>query len=217
MDSAGEEFIRWVSDDVTVRDALRILLIRPGGRMGPLWALDNVNNLRRPSTGLVVMTAAHYPDFDLPRELNPEVKEFLESILRDGRLTPAMSSLLSKLDPRALDRILGPDVAADTDADLGLPPGTSLKVLAAVQAKSPEWRTDRLDRIVDRARGAFPTVETLDFSGFSGTTAPMFQTVTVSLMASGLVPPPDGKTPTEAIDEVRALWHGDLSWLGRAA
>ena len=217
MDAAGSEFIEWVSDDPNVREALNVLLVRAGGRMGPLSTLDNVNNLSRPSTGLVAMAAAHSPRFDLPPALHMEVASFLESILQDRLLTPGMGDLFNKLDPHALDRLLGPNIAADTDAQLGLPPGTSRDVLVAVLQKSKALRMDRLDRIVSRARGAFPTVETPDFREFSGTTVPMFQAITVSLAVSGLIPPPSGKTPSQLVDELRTLWRGDLSRLEQAA
>jgi hypothetical protein len=217
MDTAGSAFIDWVSDDATVREALRVLLVRSGGRMGPLSALDNIDNFSRPSIGLVAMTAAHHPGFDLPPVLNMYVARFLESMLRDGQLTPAMGDLLCKLEPRALDRILGPNVAADIDAQLGLPPGTSGDVLTAVLEKSTERRLDRLDRIVSRAKGRFPTVGAPDFRHFRGDTVPMFQTIVASLMASGILPVPSGKTPTWLVGEVRALWCGNPCGLERTA
>jgi hypothetical protein len=217
MDATGETFIDWVSDDAAVRAALRVLLVRSGGRMGRLRALDNVNNFSRPSTGLVAMTAAHHPGFDLPQVLNREVAIFLESVVRDGQLTPAMSDLLCRLDPRALNHILGPDIAAGIDTQLDLPSGTSLNVLAAVLEKSTSWNLGMLDRIVDRARGAFPTVETPSYSGFSGNTAPMFQAVTVTLAAAGILPPPANRTPAELVNEVRALWCGNLGRSERVA
>lgn len=217
MDARGNDFIEWVSDDATVRAALRILLVRSGGRIGPLSALDNFDNLSRPSTGLVAMTAAHHPGFDLPSVLNMHVKGFLESMLRDKQLTPAMGDLLCRLEPRALDRYLGPNIAADVDAQLSLPPGTSKDVLAAVLEGSGAFPLGRLEYIVSRAKGAFPTVEAPNFTGFSGTTVPMIQAVTVSLMASGVLAPRSGRTAAELVDEIRALWRGDRDRLERAA
>lgn len=217
MDASGGEFIDWVSDDPSVREALNVLLVRAGGRLGPLSVLDSVNNLSCPSTGLIAMTAAHSPTFDLPPALNGKVASFLESILQDRLLTPAMGDLLNKLDPHALDRLLGPNIAADVDAQLGLRLGTSRDVLTAVLQKSKAWRMDRLDRIVSRASDAFPTVETPDLRDFSGTTIPMFQAITASLTISGLIPPPADKTAREFVNEVRALWHGDLSRLEQVA
>lgn len=217
MDARGNDFINWVSDDIAVREALSVLLVRSGGRMGPLSALDNFNNLSRPSTGLVAMTAAHYPGFDLPRVLNMHVVSFLESMLRDGQLTPAMGDLLCRLEPHALDRYLGPNIAADVDAQLSLPPGTSKDVLAAVLEKSGALPLGRLEYIVSRARGAFPTVEAPNFMGFSGNTVPMLQTITVSLVASGVISPRPGRTPAELVGEVRALWSGERDRLEWAA
>lgn len=218
MDATGNEFIDWVSDDPTVRDALHVLLVRAGGRMGPLSALDNYNNLARPSTGLVAMTAAHHPGFDLPIALNREVKTYLEKVLRDGQLTPAMADLLHKLDPRALDHLLGPNIAADTDTQLGLAPGTSRDVLALVLEKVRPWRFDKLDNVVSRADRAFPTVDVPDYGGFYGNTVPMVQTIAASLVASGVISmPSSGRTPAELVGKVRGLWRGDLSCLEQAA
>lgn len=217
MDAAGPDFIGWVSDDDGVREALHVLLVRPGGRMGPLSVLDDLDNLSRPSTGLVAMAAAHYPKFRLPQALNMQVVAFLERMLRNGQLTSAMGDLLCKLDPHALDRLLGPDIAADADAQLNLTPGTSRDVLAAVLEKSTALDMDRLERIVSRARGAFPAVQTPGFRELSGNTVPTFQTVTVSLVASGLLSPPPGKTFTGLVGEVQALWRGDRDRLERTA
>jgi len=214
MDASGSAFIDWVTDDATVREALTILLIRSGGRMGPLSTLDRHETNSRPSTGLVAMTAAHHPGFDLPQELHLEMGRFLESMLRDGQLTQAMADLLLKLDPGALDKLLGPDVAAGIDARLGLQSGTSRDVLAAVLEISGEGQLDRLARIVNRAKGTFPTVHAPDFGKWSGDTMPIFQAITGSLVAAGvLADTPDGK----ALSEVRALWRTNPSKLERSA
>lgn len=217
MDTAGSAFIDWVSDDITVREALHVLLVRSGGRMGPLSALDNVDNFSRPSTGLVAMTAAHHPGFDLPQVLNLEMRRFLESMLRDGQLTPAMADLLLKLDPHALDNILGPDITAAIDVQLGLPSGTSRNVLTTLLEGPGRWHLGNLDRIVARAAGALPTVEAPDFSGWVGNTVPMLHAITGALMAAGTLTAPAGKTPAECVSEVRALWCADLSVLERIA
>lgn len=217
MDVSGTEFIRWVSDDPAVREALDVLLVRSGGRMGPLWALENLNNLSGPSTLLVAMTAAHYPEFDLPRVLHRHVGASLRSALDGKQLTRAMSDLLCKLDPRALDVVLGPNIAADIDDQLGLPPGTSKSVLDAVIDRSDTAYMDRLHRIVSRANEAFPSVETPNFASYVGNSVPALQAISVSLVVSGLLPAPSGKSQEEAVDAVRALWCGDLSRLSQVA
>lgn len=217
MDITSTEFIDWVSDDADVRDALHVLLVRAGGRMGPLSALDNFNNLSRPSTGLVAMTAAHSEGFELPRVLNGQVVAFLDSIVRDGQLTPAMGDLLQRLDRGALDRLLGPNIAAGVDAQLSLQPGTSVDVLTAVLEKSTALHVDSLRRIVNRAKGKFPTVETPDFRLFVGNTVPMLRAITASLVVSGAIPAPADRKPAEVVNDVRALWCGDRSEIGWAA
>lgn len=221
MDISGGEFIDWVTDDATVREALTVLLVRSGDRMGPLSALDRYDNFSRPSTGLVAMTAAHLPGFDLPRELNSEIKTFLEWMLRYGQLTPAMADLLLKLDPSALNKLLGREITAEIDARLGLPPGASKDVLMAVLERlerSHGRDLDRLVRVVNRAQGAFPTVDAPDFRSWRGDTVPMFQAIIGSLTTAGvLAATPRGKTPADLVSELRALWSADISWLERTA
>lgn len=218
MDISGSAFVDWATDDPSVREALTMLLVRSGGRMGPLSVLDDFDASLRPSTGLVAITAAYHPGFDLPQELILEVRSFLESVLRGGSLTPAMADLLLELDPGALDKLLGPEITAGIDARLGLPPGTSADVLVAVLEKSGGRHLNKLADIVNRARGALPTVEAPDFSHWHGDTMPMFQAVTASLTAAGvLTATPDGKTPAELVSEVRALWCADPNMLERAA
>jgi hypothetical protein len=218
MDISGSAFIDWVTDDADVREALTILLVRSGGRMGPLSRLDEGRSYLRPSIGLLAMTAAHHPGFQLPQELHSETKTFLTLMLRDGQLTPQMADLLVELDPRALDKLLGPEITAGIDARLGLAPGTSKEVLTAVLETSPWGQTECLERIVDRATGAFPTVDATDFSHWRGNGVPMMHAITASLATVGvLTTTPAGKAPAELVSEVRALWRADLSWLERSA
>lgn len=217
MDASGEAFINWVSDDPTVREALTVLL-RNGGRMGRLSALDDSDFYLRPSAGLVVMTAAHHPEFDLPGALHLPVKAFLDSMLKGRQLTPAMADLLHEIDPRALDNFLGPDFVSGIDTQLGLPPGTSCSVLTALLEVAGKRRSlEGLDHIVARAAGVFPTVATPDFSNWMGSTAPMFQAVAATLTAAGVLPAPSGKAPAERVNEVRALWRPNLGELERTA
>jgi hypothetical protein len=222
MDASGADFIDWVTDDAAVREALAILLAR-GGRMDPLSVMDDPVSNWRPSTGLVAMTAAHHPGFDLPSgpllRVNLDVCRFLESMMRDGLLTPAMADLLLKLDPLALDRLLGPEITADIDARRGLTPGTSKDVLLSVLEKADgSWQLDRLVRIVNRAEGAFPTVGVPDFSPWYGNSVPMLRAITASLVAAGVfAAAPRGRTPTELVDEVRALWFPNFDRLEQAA
>lgn len=219
MDVSSGTFVDWVTDDPSVREALVILQNRPRDGRRPLSLLNHYDTRTSLSTGLVALTAAHLPGFDLPRTLRSDVKTFLESMLHDGQLSPPMAALLVELDPLALDRLLGPDITVGLDARLGLPAGAARDVLSAVleMAGRPQ-RGDRLVRIVNRAKGVLPTVDAPDFSGWCGNDIPMFQTVIASLAAAGvLTPTPRRMTPAELVDEVRALWSADPDWLERAA
>lgn len=217
MDATGTDFIDWVSDDATVREALTTLLLQAGDRMGPLSVLDNYDNHARPSAGLVVLTAAHHPGFDLPETLHPETIWFLNVMLRGGQLSPSMAELLIKLEPCALDRFLGPNLASAIDAQLGLSPGTSRDVMEALLRSSGSWQLGRLDRVVARANGAFPTVATPSFSDWGGPTTPMFRAIVASLVATGVTAAPSGTTRTEYVSDVCSLWCADLSVLKQTA
>lgn len=217
MDTRGRDFIDWVSDDPSVRDALTTLLVRSEARMGPLSVLDNYDNRARPSTALVAMTAAHHPGFDIPDALTSEIVWFMEVMVKGGQLSAAMAELLLELEPRALNKFLGPDLASAVDSRLGLPSGTSRDVLTVLLESNNTWRVRGLDRIVERANGAFSTVETPSFRDWAGPTAPMFRAITGSLIAAEILPAPSGTTRDEYVSKVRDLWCPDLSVLDRAA
>jgi hypothetical protein len=217
MDATSPDFIDWVSDDASVREALTILLVRAGDRMGPLSALDDHDDWARPSTGLVTLAAAHCPGFDLPDALHLEVKKFLEVMERGGELTPEMVKLLLKLDPRALDNILGPDVLAQIDTRLHLPTGTSLDVITALQESNRIWHLRDLNRATARAKKAFPTVDTPDFTRWGSATGPLLQAAAASLVASGHLPAPSGSRPDGSVEKVRKLWRGNPEALQQAA
>ncbi|TYK45130.1 GIY-YIG nuclease family protein [Actinomadura decatromicini] len=210
MDASGQDFIDWVSDDPSVREALTVLLLRSDGRMGPLSVLDDYDRVMRPSTGLVALTAAHHPGFEMPDVLGAEVRGFIEVLQRGDLLTPGIVELLLKLAPEALDNILGPDLAASIDSQLGLPAGTSCDVLTALLKRRSAWQLRDLDRVVARAQGAFPTITTPDFTRWTGSTAPMFQAIVAALVASEHLPAPIGTAPDDLVDRVRALWRGGL-------
>lgn len=219
MDHDSESFANWVTDDPQAREALA-LLRRPRQRgPAPFSLLDSFDTMRRLSGGLIALTAAHSPGFDLPRELHLEVGIFLEDALEDRLLTPAMATLLLRLKPNALNHCLGPDIAARIDSRLGLPAGTSRDVLSSALELTPHCGNLReLARIVDRARGSLPTVETLNYQGWHGDTVPMFQTIVASLVAAGVLSPaPRGKTAAALVSEAQGLWTADPDRLERAA
>lgn len=219
LDTSGRAFIEWVADDDKVRHPLEILLLRSGERLGPLAILYEADWFVRPSTALLAMTAAHAPSFDLPDELHPEVRGFLEWMLRCRQLTQPMADLLLRLEPRALEKTLGLDIAPDIDSQLALTPGTTSRVLAAVLERTGRnGRTGELERIADRAQARLPTIDAPNFAG-SPTTAPaMYQAIVASLAkAELLTATPGGKSPDELVTEVRNLWSARVDWLKRAA
>lgn len=207
MDITGEDFIEWVSDDASVREALRLLLLQSDDRMGRLSVLDDYDNRARPSTGLAAITAAHHPNFDW----------FLEVMLNGEQLSSPMADLLVRLEPRALNRFLGPNLAPAIDTRLGLPAGTSRDVLVALLESTDTWKLGSLDRIVARADEAFPTVKAPSFHNWAGPTAPMLLGITASLTAAGVIEAPRSRGVAEHVDEVRALWQPDFNLLKRAA
>jgi hypothetical protein len=200
------EFIAWVSDDPSVRDALHVLLVEAGDRLGPLDIMDVRNrDSMRPSVMLAAMTAAHC-GFELPASMQREAKALLLELARDRQLTGALAEMLSTLDPKAGDAAYGPNLAADIDESLQLPAGTAHRVLKALIEHPRGGRFSRLEDVVTRAEQTFPTVPTPDYSTWTWDLAPVMQAITANFIAVGLLPPPTGWEAEQYVEETRSLW-----------
>lgn len=215
MDASGKDFIEWVSDDPAVREGLHLLLVRAGARMGPLSRLDDFHRDQRPSVALVAMAAAHGRSFDLPELIRPEIVEALRCMARDRELTEPMADLLCDLDPKALDRTFGPDIAADIDSRLGLPPGTARDVLATLLADRRAGVLGKLEDVVDRAGKKMPTVTAPNYSQWRGNSVPATQSVIASLIKAGLMGAPEHHAEESFMAEVRALWTAKPEWYSK--
>ncbi|MGO8893718.1 MAG: hypothetical protein ACLQB1_29135 [Streptosporangiaceae bacterium] len=126
-----------------------------------------------------------------------------------------MAGLLLKIDPRALDRVFGKDIASELDGELGLPPGTSGQVVRALASRLGFGNVDRkLQSIADRAAYAFPVTQLPDYRGWHGPSIPGARTISASLVLAGLATP-DGRTAAEYVEDVRRLWVPDVEWVNR--
>ncbi|GIH51677.1 hypothetical protein SAMN05421833_12984 [Microbispora rosea] len=200
----NEAFIARVSDDPAVQDALTLLSRRNlPGLLAELLPDD-----LKPSTLLAALGAA-YVGLRPPEVLKLDMLHALEELARFDELTAPLADLLLELRPHALDSVYGPDVLSAIDAELGLPPGTALQVTAELQKRIPP-SPRRLQPAVNRAAGAFPTVEVpFDlFDGWSNGPLPVFPAMFAAFVHAGLMPPPAGKTAQDYVAGVRRLWSG---------
>jgi hypothetical protein len=208
----GPDFVDWVTDDPSVREALHVLLVEAGGRMGPLDVMDIRNRDRmRPSVMLATMTAAHC-GFDLPESMHYEAKALLLELARDRQLTDALAAMLLKLDPKADDSAFGPNLAAEIDASLSLPAGTARSVFEALLKHPRGSYFGKLEDVVTRAQQALPTVPAPDYSTWTWDLAPTMQAITANFLAVDLLPPPTHWEAADYIKETRSLWQVWERW-----
>lgn len=208
------EFIDWVSDDAEVRDALELLLIEAGDRLGRLDVLDEHDREVRPSMMLAVMTAAHC-GIELPDSMKTEARRLLLSLARDKQLTEPMARLLAALDPKAMDSAYGPNLAAEIDARLAVAPGTARRVLVALLEDPRSGHLGKLSDIVTRAEKAIPTVPAPDYHTWTWDIGPMVQAATANFVAAGLMPAPRGLTEESFLEETHSLWAVWRRWTER--
>jgi hypothetical protein len=128
----------------------------------------------------------------------------LHRLADDHMLTKPMADLLMQLDPRALDTVFGPDVAAEMDRELNLPEGTSGRVLRDIVRRF-SGTASPIRRAADRSTCQFPVAALPDYPGWSGPAVPGARTISGSLVRAGLATPVD-RTAEEYLTGVRNLW-----------
>lgn len=210
LPSVGTEFAAWVGRDSATREALEFhATLRP--RIINLLTHDwEHQRWQHEGSGrmLGAVFAAHGGLSPAPA-IRPAIAEVLARFGADHQLTEPMGRLFATVDPSALDKTFGNDVAAELDLKLGLKPGTSGLVLREF-ASRPDAHYDRsVQRAADRSAEAFPVVALPDYAGWSGFTVPMARAISASLVRAGLAAPAK-LTADEYIAEVRELWVPDL-------
>ncbi|NXY93487.1 hypothetical protein HYE82_03500 [Streptomyces sp. BR123] len=171
-----------------------------------LASRESPNDRWRASSHLAAAVAAHTSG-QIPEAMAPDVRAVLREIARDKMLTPAMAELLASLDPRALEEIFGPDAARAADAQLGLPPGTAVRVLQFMLECKGVGHLGVLDRLVARASQKLPSTPYPDYSTWYGRGVPSARAITVSLAGAGLAALPDGCSWPQVLNELQAMWE----------
>lgn len=200
-------FIAWAGSDPDVREALEFLTGRLDGALGNL-AEPRDRSWEDGPGHLLGAVAAAYSD-TVPEPVRDRLARVLGQLARDHMLTRPMADLLMRLDPGALDTIFGRDIAGDVDRELGLPAGTSARVLRAIIKRVGYVEDGTIRRAADRAAQALPVATLPDYAGWHGTGIPTARTISGSLARAGLAEPA-GKTRDEYLECVRELWVPNL-------
>lgn len=199
-------FIAWAGQHPETRDALAFLAAREQGALETLarsWERDRWHD---GGAGRLLATAvAAHTDTVPAAAIHRDILVLLEKIADDHQLTAPMARLMMSLDPKALDRTFGPDMAADLDRDLGLVAGTSGRVLRALIERLGHCNDPQVRRAADRSAQEFSVVALPDYHHWHGRIVIPARAVSASLTRAG-IGEPDGITPEEYLAEVHALW-----------
>jgi hypothetical protein len=201
-------FIAWAGQDAGTREALEFLAAR-GERI--LWKLSadwkdwRYTHQALGPGRLLGTIAAAYTGVPPADAISSDVADLLRKSAGDHMLTRPMADLLIRLDPQALDAVFGKDISAALDCDLGLPPGTSGRVLRALADRLDLDPHDKVRRAAARSAQELPLVALPDYRGWSGPMVPAAQTIAGSLVRAGLAKP-DRMTLEEYLADVRSLW-----------
>lgn len=201
-------FVAWAGRDAAVREALEFLATHGEGILARL-AADWKGwrwTWQVPGPGRMLATvAAAYTDVEPADAIRDGVADVLRKTAEDHMLTRPMADLLERLDPKALDTVFGKDIAADLDRDLGLPDGTSGRVLRELADRLNLHPRDTVRRAADRSAQALPLAPLPDYWRWSGPVVPGARVASASLVRAGLAAP-DHMSAEEYLATVRDLW-----------
>lgn len=202
IDKKGAEFTEWVSDDQATREAIELYRSTSPGWLGvprQKWDKDV-------ATYALALGAAHIPGFTVPQLLEKTLEEGLTKLARERQATREMCLLLQRVNPKALDAVYGRDELAESDEALGLPPGTSAKVVRQIYGKDLRDPGDRTAKLLQRHTGEFDTVAVPDYSGWTGIHIPALRVVAASFCEAGLLPDAGRAESEELLSRVKATW-----------
>lgn len=224
IDKKESEFVEWVSDDPATREAIDLYRATTPGWLGVVrqdWDRDV-------ATYALALGAAHIPGFTVPHLLEGALHEWLTKLARDHQATREMCLLLQRINPQALNAVYGRDALAESDEALGLPAGTSAKVIRQIYGSDFHDHNDRAAKLLQRHTGEFDTAEIPDYSGWKGPDIPAMRVIAATFYSAGLFPHAGQTVGGELLDVVTSTWkptrHGlenlmelETKALGRAA
>lgn len=206
--TSEQDFESWVSEDSEVRESLAFLASHDAGVLNKLHVPEEGDRRTRPSVALVMHAAAHC-GFALPEAIAQDAVLVLQEYAKDRQLSKPMADMLLQLEPRVLDRVFGPNLAQQVDADLGLSEGTAAAVLSAVLKDRRSPNLGKLGDIVVRAGQVLPTVSAPNYRRWHGDTVPILQAIAANCVSASVMPPPDDWTADDFVTETRSLWRLD--------
>jgi hypothetical protein len=201
-------FTAWAARDGGTLDALEFLSsVEDDGMFRLMRLADTRRSKWETGSGHFLATvAASYSGAEPAASLRSDIRQHLEKSARDHMLTRPMGDLLMTLDPSALDNAFGEDVAAEMDRELGLPTGTSGRVLREMVKRTDHHGTGPVVRkAADRSAQTLPVTALPDYDGWCGAGIPARRSIGASLVRASLAEP-DGMTPVEYLGKVRELW-----------
>lgn len=201
MDLRSEEFVTWVSDDPSTREAIRLCQVAHLGLgvFRQAWDTDVARHA-------LAVGAAHVPGFVVPDLLRALLEEGLTESARERQATKEMCQLLQSLNPEALDTVYGKDQLAASDEALGLAPGTSAKVLRQVYGGDTRDPGNRTTKLLQRNSGDFGTTALPDYSEWTGPHVPAYRVTVACFYSAGLLPDVEKVDGDGLLERVKHTW-----------
>ncbi|MCW2901582.1 MAG: hypothetical protein JWO67_3847 [Streptosporangiaceae bacterium] len=202
IDKKGPEFSQWVSDDQATREAVDLYRLAAPGWLGVFrqrWDTDV-------ATHALTLGAAHIPGFVVPHLLESALQDWLTKLARDRQATREMCLLLQRINPKALDAVYGRDRLAESDEALGLPPGTSAKVIRQLYGGDSHDPAPQAAKLIQRHTGEFDTAAIPDYSGWTGPDIPAMRAAAASFYSAGLLLDAEQSAGDELLDGVKSSW-----------
>ncbi|MEV0132605.1 hypothetical protein AB0H83_29615 [Dactylosporangium sp. NPDC050688] len=203
----GPAFHEWVTENSTVRDALRAV---EHGEPFTGRAADEIGAARGSSPpALVDVLVALLTAYGHRRRRQGDGTAIRSSLLylaRHGVLDKRLAGKLLTVDPDALHHVYGPDLAARIAADLEMPAdaaGAVIRRLAALLPENTEVRS-----AAARSTQQLPTAALPDITADS-IAAPGLRAIIATFVTAGLIKAPEAAA-TAYVDRVQRSWIPQL-------
>ncbi|GAA2369506.1 hypothetical protein [Dactylosporangium salmoneum] len=203
----GPAFHAWVTDNPTVRDALRAV---EHGEPFTGRAADEIGAGRGGSPpALVDVLVALLTAYGHRRRRQGDAAAIRSSLLhfaRHGVLDKRLAGKLMTVDPDALHHVYGPDLAARIAADLDLTADAASAVIRRLAALLPD--NTEVRRAAARSTQQLPTAALPDITSES-TATPGLRAIIATFVTAGLIKAPEAAAAAY-VDRVQKSWTPQL-------
>ncbi|WP_405699045.1 hypothetical protein OG209_05035 [Streptomyces sp. NBC_01383] len=203
IDTREPDFADWVSGEEETRRAVK--LFQEASTPGYLGVRYQQWDLQIADFALAV-GAAHIPDFVVPELLARNLRGSLTKVAKDRQSTRAMSQLLAQLNPQALNAVYGRDRLAESDEELGLPGGTSARVLGQVFGAEQRDPDSEAARLLQRHAGVFDDRDLPDYGDWKGIHVPAMRTLVACFCVVGLFRDAGEAARADMVQGVERTW-----------